>query len=342
MTFKMNLMIKCFVTFGILIFWNFNELKAQDLDGFFKEQGVETLSRLAHPTNIFQGGTYQMFNDFVIVNINYKNYSTSLKVIKNGKIFTDIEVVSDNDIIEPFLAIKTLKDIIIRLIQEKNERKAIIGSFEEFFNKAMQDMSGVEMACIILSIESLGSNLKEEQIGFYNNEKDGFSAAFDKEDINDNRYKDGDVISVPSLEVDNFEEIKNFQSDNQVISDPSKGIFKDLVTNYYQYLSIEDWDKLGTMYADKLNRYYDKYNFDKQDVLLSAKKYKSQFNILKTSYNIRWQTLKIITLSKTNIITYTMDYNIEKADKKMLNFVLEVVIETNEDMKITSIYENKL
>lgn len=210
----MDLKIKYLITVGVLMFWCLSKLYAQNLDHYFTNEGVKTLAKLAHPTNNFQGGRYTIYNNYILVEINYQNYKTRLRINRAGNIFTEIDVLEDNDIVSPFLAIQLIKDIFIKEVQEKTVEEDIVSSLEVIFNKAVQDMSGIELTCIILTLEYLGNVMDKNQINDVSGEvterKEAISGVEESlrrnhnKTKNPNTFKDGDVINPKGLDLGSF------------------------------------------------------------------------------------------------------------------------------------------
>jgi len=117
----------------------------------------------------------------------------------------------------------------------------------------------------------------------------------------------------------------------------------DFVSNYYNILTEEDWNSLLSIYSNKLNRFYDKFNVDNFEAVTSAKNYKSQFGITKTNYDIRWNTLSFVSSNVGTEIRFTMDYQIERKEKsKPSTFVLNIIMVIDKNKQIRSVYENIL
>lgn len=294
---------------------------------------MESLARLAHPTNNFQTGSYKIYDNFVLVDIKYVNYTTRLKINKTGNFLTNIQVIEDNDIVSPLLAIELIKEIYINTVREERIGENIILRLEDVFNKAVSDLSGSELACVILTLESLGSSFEKEE---YNNnsQSEGFKAAFSE---NERPYDEPENV----IEIDNS--LTAGTGEGTVALFKTSSNLKRLVRNYYQYLEGDNWSDLEKMFAPILTRFYGEYNYSKFKVLSAAKDYKSKFNILSTEYNVRWETFKFIKITDENcIVSFIMDYELIKRNSKKRFFVLNIFMEFDENRKIRSVYENKL
>jgi len=125
---------------------------SQSMGSFFKYEAVNTLAGLAHPTNTYKSGQYTIYDNYILVEIYYEQYTTKLKILRKGDYFTEIITISDNDFIPPFAGIEIIKDFLIEGTEDTEERRKLMNSFEKRFDKALLDMTGKEMACMALTI----------------------------------------------------------------------------------------------------------------------------------------------------------------------------------------------
>lgn len=124
-------------------------------------------------------------------------------------------------------------------------------------------------------------------------------------------------------------------------SNLSEKEIKDFITNYYNTINNEDWDRLLSLYSRKLNRFFNKFNIANFEAVTSAKNYKSRFGVLSAHNEIRWNTLSYISSENGTEIRFTMDYQIVRKDKnKPSAFVLDIIMVINNNQQIKSIYEN--
>ncbi len=138
----------------------------------------------------------------------------------------------------------------------------------------------------------------------------------------------------------------NLINDNTV-SNNSSNISKNelikFINRYYEILNEENWDILSQVYSKNINRFYDKFNITRSEVINSAKNYKSTFKILSTSYKIREETINLKSSSLGNEISFIMDYSIQRQDNnKPKKFTLNIVMVIDNNNQIKSIYENIL
>ena len=125
---------------------------SQSMARFFEDKAVYYLADMAHPTNTYKSGTYDLYTNYVLVNIYYEGYTTKLKVYRSGNIFTEIEVLYDNDWPPAFSFFDVIKDLAIKVLAENEESSKSLTEFERSIGKGLQDMTGKEMACAILTI----------------------------------------------------------------------------------------------------------------------------------------------------------------------------------------------
>lgn len=109
------------------------ESQMRNFFSYKNSQAYWWLSKFAHPMNIFQSGSCEMFGNYVYVTINSKNNSARFKIHKNGSIFDSIETESDTDIFEAFFASDVAKDILLEFWRGYSPNT--IGKIENIFGK---------------------------------------------------------------------------------------------------------------------------------------------------------------------------------------------------------------
>lgn len=125
---------------------------AQNMESYFKYEGVRTLAFMAHPTNTFKTGQYNVYNNKVWVKIYYENnYVTELEVYRSGDVFTGIRIIRDNDWAYPFTGIALIKDLVIELAKEAEDQRAL-SIMEKALNKTLEYMDGEDLAITALTI----------------------------------------------------------------------------------------------------------------------------------------------------------------------------------------------
>jgi len=148
------------------------------------------------------------------------------------------------------------------------------------------------------------------------------------------------ALNIKSIPIKKY--INQIRTSN-LSSNLSEKEIKDFVSKYYKTLIAEDWNSLLSIYSNKLNRFYDKFNVDNFEAVTSAKNYKSQFGITRANYDIRWNTLSSVSSNVGTEIKFTMDYQIERKEKsKPSTFVLNIIMVVDKNKQIKSVYENIL
>lgn len=135
----------------LIFFFSISYSFSQTMDDFFKYKGVKVLASLAHPTNTFKSGSYEIYSSAVYVNIYYESYTTKLKITRDGNFFTKTDVIEDNDFVAPFAMVELIKDLALELIvnSEDQQNKS---TFEKKINKTISNMNGKDLACLVLTL----------------------------------------------------------------------------------------------------------------------------------------------------------------------------------------------
>lgn len=131
-----------------------NNSSSSTISDFLKNKGVEVLAGLAHPSNTYKSGSYNVYSDKVCVKIYYDGYTTELDIKRDGNFFTGINVISDDDFITPFAGIELLKDIALDIVKDNSDEQNK-SAFQKKINKKISEMNGKDLACLILSLNWL-------------------------------------------------------------------------------------------------------------------------------------------------------------------------------------------
>ena len=113
------------------------------------------------------------------------------------------------------------------------------------------------------------------------------------------------------------------------------------INRYNDALLSNDFATLSTVYADKVERYFDAYDQTNAEVIKHNEKYDATFKVTGKHTSVRWETLKVERLSDGDLsVVYIEDYSIDRKDKsKYSKFVLEKHLILNKQYKIKSIYD---
>ena len=149
--------IICAVLFCAIFTGVYAQYPQGAIERYFYSQGVRTLAQLAHPTNTYKSGTYRVENNSVFITINYEDgYYTQLKVKREKPFFSNIDVLEDNDFVNPFTAVEFLKNLLLEATKDDSEKEKSKSDFEKRFDKKLENMNGIEVACLWLSLDWLG------------------------------------------------------------------------------------------------------------------------------------------------------------------------------------------
>lgn len=118
---------------------------------FFRTDGAKLVATLAHPTNTFKYANYKIKEDYIWIDAYYDGYNTELKLYRTGVFFTSIEVLSDNDFFEPFVAAEILKDMAWKTINTQQDQE-VKTKFEQYFDKTVANMTGKELTCLLVTL----------------------------------------------------------------------------------------------------------------------------------------------------------------------------------------------
>ena len=164
----------------------------------------------------------------------------------------------------------------------------------------------------------------------------------------------GEVIGITSKGLEgqglnfavNIQKIPIREFLNRTIAINSDGKFdaREFIHNYYAILLREDFDNLYPLFADKIQRYYSKFNPEKSWVINDIQAYKKRFKVNSVSYLIDESSIKsFLGADGNNTIEFEMDYKLDRQEKdKPSDFHLKMFMAVNQEGKIVSIYEDIL
>ncbi len=131
-------------------------LSSQTMDNFFKYEGVAYIAGLAHPLSTYRSGRYTVYSNKVLIEIQYEEGTTHLTLYRRGDLFIGIEVTKDIFFWPAFSVSEAIKDLLLLAFQEDEQNKGIASAFEKYFNKTMYNMTGAEMAIVLMTIAWIG------------------------------------------------------------------------------------------------------------------------------------------------------------------------------------------
>jgi hypothetical protein len=135
---------------------------SQSMEDFFYLKGVKGLSELAHPSNQFVEGTYDVQNDYVKIIIKSKDSITGfimqtdmyLKKEAGKLYFSDIIVTRDDDKwSKTFSAYKLMMDLIIETIKAMNPEQVnqMVQEINRSFNTNIAQWDGKIWALLAIN-----------------------------------------------------------------------------------------------------------------------------------------------------------------------------------------------
>lgn len=133
-----------------------SSLHSQSLTDYFKNRGVYTLAGLAHPSNVYQGGKFWIYDDYVIIDIYYENdVRTRVKLDYNGNYFNGVSVLYEGDWFPSFLGIKMIKNFLLELSEsmDTEAKGQMQTTYERWLNKKFYEFTGEEMTLLIMTLD---------------------------------------------------------------------------------------------------------------------------------------------------------------------------------------------
>lgn len=161
--------MKRFITVGFLLTLAFVSIAdigfSQTLDKFFATRGVKSLSEMAHPSNYYWEGLYDIKPGYVDMSI------TSIDNITEGKVYTDLRLMRSagdthfGDIIvvrdtdpwaNPFEAFKLQIQVALltyKTLLGEAEFNKMLASFQETFHTDMTKWTAKQWALVVINLD---------------------------------------------------------------------------------------------------------------------------------------------------------------------------------------------
>lgn len=134
----------------------------QNLEAFVRGSGVRVMAGLAHPTNEFIGGEYAISADGTLVTMTAytkdsfwgNRVTTTVTFRRSGYLFTALRVDSDNDSVDPFIAVSILKAALNEEIRSSfaTEERGIVAALERQLGKTITEMDGIDISLALMSL----------------------------------------------------------------------------------------------------------------------------------------------------------------------------------------------
>lgn len=116
-----------------------------------------------------------------------------------------------------------------------------------------------------------------------------------------------------------------------------------ILSKYYRNLATNNHEQAGRAYAGRVERYYNLTDISRDAVIAQLRKYDGMFNVYGKHFDIRWETLEVTDTPDGHIVTYLIDYSIDRYDKTLpTHYRISMFIRMNSRYEITSIYEKIL
>jgi hypothetical protein len=124
------------------------------VENYFKNKGVVLLANCAHPSNTFEGGTYAVYDQYVIVDIAYtEGVHTKLRVDRQGYGFSRVFVLADNDFVHPFSFMKVVSDLALAQYKDSDAKNEVIRNLENMLNRELKDWKGTDWALLLVNLD---------------------------------------------------------------------------------------------------------------------------------------------------------------------------------------------
>ena len=126
----------------------------ETIGNYFKNKGVVLLANCAHPSNTFEGGTYSVYDQYVIVDIAYtEGIHTELRVDRLGYGFSRVSVLADNDFVHPFSFMKVITDIALAQYKDSDAKNEVVRNLENMLNRELKDWKGTDWALLLINLD---------------------------------------------------------------------------------------------------------------------------------------------------------------------------------------------
>lgn len=130
------------------------------MENFFHKPGVADLAQMAHPLNTFANGTYDIYDDYVIVDIVYNdNNSLRLQIDRGGLWgFRRIRVLYDSDNAPAFGGLWLLMSLAQEEAKKDPNYNKVVNYLSLFNGKQIDDWNGHDWALCLLILDYYGQN----------------------------------------------------------------------------------------------------------------------------------------------------------------------------------------
>lgn len=142
------------IIFALLLISAAANAQNEAIEKYFKTKGVALLANCAHPSNTIVGGTYAVYDQYVIVDIAYTGgINTELRVDRLGYGFSRVSVLSDNDFVYPFSFMKAITDIALTQYKDSDAKNQVVRNLENMLNRELKDWKGTDWALLLVNLD---------------------------------------------------------------------------------------------------------------------------------------------------------------------------------------------
>ena len=131
---------------------------------------------------------------------------------------------------------------------------------------------------------------------------------------------------------------------SQDISPSEKEKIGELIESYYSKVSKKDYGVIATFFAEKVKRFYSRFNSNPDEIISLLKDYDNSTDVISSATNIDLTTLKIRKDKVGNYqVSINLNYEMERNNKNKPNhFNVAAYLILNPELKIESINETIL
>jgi serine protease Do len=150
------------------------------------------------------------------------------------------------------------------------------------------------------------------------------------------------AVNISQIPYERFTEVPKGQQEPLPVINPAQ--VRRRLTWYFSTYFEQKFSAMTQFYADKLDRFYSKFNITKEEAAASLEADWKRSKILSGNLDPDWSSLHVTRTGRgTYEAKFFGSYDLVREEKsKPTHFMLGLVIEMNQDLSIRSIYENIL
>lgn len=132
--------------------------RESEMQRFFSSDSnlpYRVICRLAHPTNTFKGGSCSVYGDNVEITIRGEGwfgdiYRLKIRLHQSGNRFDELNVISDEDPISPFMLSEVAKNYANDIYRDYHSDT--IAMIEYVYGQRLRDMNARQMCLAVLTL----------------------------------------------------------------------------------------------------------------------------------------------------------------------------------------------